>query len=142
MNPIPLPFIIGNNGTLPIKKYATDAGLDLYTAEEVTILPHQTVAVETDIQVQVPEGFWAIILPRSSMRQQGLVISSVFDAGYNGSLSPLTTNASDKPLTLKAKERFCQLILLPLYPAAVTTVTAFEQISDRQNQGIGSTGKF
>ena len=40
---------------LPNKAHSTDAGLDLYAAEDIDIDPNKTVLVSTGIALEIPE---------------------------------------------------------------------------------------
>lgn len=73
------------DAVVPVRAHATDAGLDLYSVEDATIFPGQTVKVKTGIALAIPEGKVGLIWPRSSLGSKGLdVMAGVVDSSYRG----------------------------------------------------------
>jgi dUTP pyrophosphatase len=52
---------------LPARATPHIAGVDLYSAEEVVILPHSWNKVSTDIVIELPVGTYGRIAPRSGL---------------------------------------------------------------------------
>jgi dUTP pyrophosphatase len=75
---------------LPMPAYAHDgdAGLDLYSAEDVTLAPMQRALVATGIAVAIPEGYAGLVLPRSGLAvRHGLSLVNapgLVDSHYRG----------------------------------------------------------
>ena len=57
------------DAALPLPAYARpdDAGLDLYAAETVTLVPGARALVPTGIALAIPPGFAGFVLPRSGL---------------------------------------------------------------------------
>lgn len=75
-----------------------DAGVDLYAAVDVNILPGERVIVDTGISVAIPRGYEGQIRPRSGLAaKQGLTVVNTpgtIDAGYRGSLMIIALNTN------------------------------------------------
>lgn len=73
------------DAVVPVRAHATDAGLDLYSVEDATIFPGQTVKVKTGIALAIPDSKVGLIWPRSSLGSKGLdVMAGVVDSSYRG----------------------------------------------------------
>lgn len=72
----------------PYKKYKVDAGFDL-TATWIKIYDDY-IEYGTDIAFEIPEGYVGLLFPRSSVRDQDLMLKNsvgVIDASYRGEIS-------------------------------------------------------
>ena len=76
---------------LPAYAKAGDAGADLCTRVDLTILPGERVLVPTGISIALPNGFVALVHPRSGLAvKHGISIVNTpgtVDAGYRGEFS-------------------------------------------------------
>ncbi len=125
-----------------IPKYAKegDAGMDLFVTE-IKSKNKFDVTYGFGIALEIPEGYVGLIFPRSSIRNQDLILSNsvgVIDSGYRGEIQSTfkRTGANRYEIGDKA----AQIILLP-YPSI--TFKEVEELSntDRGQGGFGSTGK-
>lgn len=65
---IELPIMLEEGAHVPTYAHETDAAADLYAMEDVEIPAHYTsVPVQTGVHIQLPEGWVAMIFPRSSI---------------------------------------------------------------------------
>jgi dUTP pyrophosphatase len=98
---------------LPVRGSPFAAGLDLHALEETQLKPGERKAVRTGIAVQIPEGFYGRIAPRSSLAvTTGLdVLAGVIDCDYRGELICILINFGQEPLLLRAGMRIAQLII-------------------------------
>lgn len=89
-----------NTVKLPEYKHAGDAGMDIYSNEDIHIKPAQTVCVMTGLFLEIPIGYYIKILPRSgiSLNTPLRIANSpaTIDCGYRGELGIIVTNTSDK----------------------------------------------
>lgn len=138
-----MPFKVGPNGTLPTRGHRFDAGLDLYTSEDVVVPPHQFVYVPTDVAGALPNYHWGMITSRSStLRKYGLLVhNGTIDQGYRGELFVGVMNLTDFPVELKKGVRIAQFILIPM-PRAVVHPIQVDVLpeGERGDAGFGSTG--
>ena len=133
---------------LPLPAYAHpgDAGADLVTAVDVTLQPGERALVPTGIAMAVPEGYVALVHPRSGLAaRHGLSIVNTpgtIDAGYRGEVKVLLVNLDPaEPIELRRGDRVAQLVLQRVEQAAFVEVEVLPE-SVRGGGGYGSTGGF
>ena len=143
---IELPMAVDTAAGAKVPTYAhdTDAAADLYAMENQTIGP-RTIGnkIRTGVKIQLPEGWLAFIIPRSSIgTKTPLRLSNsvgLIDSGYRGELGVLYDNISDYPYTINAGDRIAQLLVMPSYRFQAKVVDILAD-SDRGEGGFGSSG--
>lgn len=123
-----------------------DLGYDVFSLEEITLLPRQTAKIRTGIAVEArhphtgtPVGL--LVRDRSSMAARGIATTGgVIDAGYRGEVLILMTNLTDTPITLGAGEKIAQMVPVPVLTGTVEEVQSLED-SARAEKGFGSSGQ-
>lgn len=130
-----------------IPTYGSDysAGADLYACinEEIEILPHNTVFINTGIQIEIPTGLVGLIYARSGLGcKKGLAPANkvgVIDSDYRGEIIVALHNHTNDKQNIKPNERIAQIVFTPYYKADFQKV---EELSDtiRGTGGFGSTG--
>jgi len=132
--------------SLPLPTYArdSDAGLDLYAAESVTIEPGARALVGTGIAVAIPECHAGFVLPRSGLAlRHGLTVLNapgLIDAGYRGELKVLLINHDPHAAaTLNRGDRIAQLVVQQIERVTLTAVDELPP-TNRGAGGFGSTG--
>lgn len=130
------------NATIPTKAHSLDAGFDLYASRTVTIPAHDRALIPTDIAMEIPEGYYGMVVGRSGNTiRRGLVgTTGVVDAGYRGGIGIIGFNLTDSDITIYQGERAGQIILTPIL---VCDLQETEEMSEaeRNSDGFGSTGK-
>lgn len=131
---------------LPLPSYAHpgDAGADLVTAVDVSLAPGERALVPTGIAIALPEGYVALVHPRSGLAaRHGLSIVNTpgtVDAGYRGEVKVMLINHDLRDsIELKRGDRIAQLVLQRVERARFTEVDALPD-SSRGDGGYGSTG--
>lgn len=127
----------------PTRAHATDAGLDLYVPEGQTCLVRRGAVYTIDLGVRaaIPDGYYGQLVLRSSAGKKGLTMPhgvGVIDSGYRGNLKVLVA-ALAEPVLVAARDRICQLIILPL-PSVDVAAGVVDDSTDRGSGGFGSTG--
>lgn len=127
----------------PVRAHDTDAGLDLYVPEGQSCLVRRgaVYTIDLGVRVAIPDGYYGQLVLRSSAGAKGLVLPhgiGVIDSGYRGNLKVLVA-ALTEPVLVAAKDRICQLIILPLHPVDVQGGVV-DDSTDRGTGGFGSTG--
>jgi len=141
---IELPMKVEEGARVPVYAHDTDAAADLY-AMETTVVEGNTLGnkIRTGVSIQLPEGWLALIIPRSSIgaKTPFRLSNSVglIDSGYRGELGVLYDNISDTPYAINAGDRIAQLLVMPSYRFQAKVVDSLED-SDRGEGGFGSTG--
>ncbi|MBM7515220.1 dUTP diphosphatase [Nocardioides nitrophenolicus] len=133
---------------LPLPAYAHpgDAGADLVAGVDVDLAPGERALVPTGIAIALPEGYVALIHPRSGLAaKHGLSIVNTpgtVDAGYRGEIKVLLINHDPvEAITLRRGDRIAQLVVQRVERARFEVVTALPD-SVRGSGGYGSTGGF
>ena len=127
---------------MPAKAHQTDAGFDLYSCEDATVMPGARACIDTGIVFIAPTGYYTQIAPRSGMAySHGIhVMAGIIDSGYRGNIKVILFNSGDMQLFLPAGSRIAQLIVHKL-PDVVLSMSTCEFASDRGAAGFGSTGQ-
>lgn len=127
---------------LPTRAHYNDAGLDCYCPEDV-VLPALSaggtpVMVPLGFSLNVPDGYMAVIKPRSSFNKTGIWTAiGTCDSGYHGEYKAVFVNLTGKDILLKKGDRICQIVIEPVVLADLV-----EDLGDeRKDGGFGSSGK-
>ena len=141
--------LLTNTAKVPTQGSVFAAGYDLYAdflpenGEFLTIGPHETVKVSTGIAIEIPNGWWGGVFPRSGIStKRGLRPANcvgVIDSDYRGEIFVAIHNDTDKNQYITPGERVAQLIFLPCFKIDWETVDTLEDTA-RGNGGFGSTG--
>lgn len=155
------PSILGNNsaikfnttqGLIKFNKSRADAilpkitdihasGIDLHIIEKVKDFTEDVSLYTTGIKVQPPEGYYFILVGRSSISKSGYSLANaigIIDENYVGEiLVPLRKHTDEK---LELPNRLVQLVLVPKINCDYVIVDSLED-TDRGDGGFGSTGK-
>lgn len=129
-----------------VPTYATSyaAGMDLYSIDDATIKPGDTVVIHTGIAMEIPLNFVGLICARSGISiKNGIAPANkvgVIDSDYRGEILVALHNHSNKEYTVNAGDRIAQMIISPYYMANISVVENLKS-TDRDNGGLGSTGK-
>ena len=123
---------------LPRKKYANDAGMDVYLKETVILNPHQTVNITLGFGLEVPKGFMMQLIERSSIALRGISTHiSPIDSDYTGEIHLIMTNLTDNQIILEEGDRISQLVMIPITYFEIVK----EKIERRETNGLGSSGR-
>jgi len=144
---IELPMTVDEAAGAKVPTYAheTDAAADLYATADQLIKAHTYGnKIATEVKIQLPEGWLAFILPRSSIgAKTPLRLSNsvgLIDSGYRGELGVLYDNTSDNDYQINAGDRIAQLLVMPNYRFKAKVVDILAD-SDRGEGGFGASGK-
>jgi dUTP pyrophosphatase len=134
---------LDSNAVIPSYSKVGDAGMDLTITKEIENT-HFSVSYGFGIAMEIPKGYVGLIFPRSSVRNQDLILSNcvgVIDSGYRGELQATfkKTQGLDS-VKYKVGERGAQIIILP-YPTIYMTEVPELSDTERGTGGFGSTGK-
>jgi dUTP pyrophosphatase len=133
---------LDSSAVVPTYSKVGDAGMDLTITREIENTTF-SVSYGFGIAMEIPKGFVGLIFPRSSIRNQDLILSNcvgVIDSGYRGELQATfkKTQGLDS-IKYKVGERGAQIIILP-YPTIYMTEVPELSDTERGSGGFGSTG--
>ena len=123
-------------------KYA--AGYDLYSMYNVDIPPNDKADIETNIKFKFPKGCYGRIAPRSGLafKHYIIVLAGVIDRDFTGSVKVALFNLhSTQKYSVKRGDRVAQLICEKIRYPDIKEVEKIDFITDRGDDGFGSTGK-
>ncbi len=143
IGPIPLKRL---DPELPVPKRAHrgDAGVDLHSAEDLTIAPGERALVKTGIALALPLGTVGLIHPRSGLAaKHGITIVNApgtVDADYRGELMVCLLNTDkDTPFEITRGMRIAQLVVQRVELPEFVEVDELDE-TVRGAGGYGSTG--
>ena len=149
---------------MPTYAHLTDAGMDVYLTEDVTIHPGETKLIPTGIKVALPLGYELQVRPKSGRSLKSkLRISNTpgtIDAGYRDEIGIIVDNIDQvikggeldeagrltgilwgSDITLSKGEKIAQLVLSEVPKAVFYEVESVSTIeNDGRKGGFGSTG--
>ena len=131
---------------LPAYAHPGDAGADLATTVDVRLEPGERALVPTGIGIALPEGFVALVHPRSGLAARcGVSIVNApgtVDAGYRGEVKVMLINHDPREaVVLQRGDRIAQLVVQQVERARFVEVDELPD-SARGAGGHGSTGGF
>ena len=131
---------------IPTRGSEKAAGYDLYAAldQPVIIEPHKTVKIDTGLQFEIPDGYFAAIYARSGIAaKEGLRpanCTGVCDSDYRGNYIVALHNDSDTVRTVEPGERIAQMVVLPYLSVSFEESKELSG-TERGEGGFGSTGR-
>lgn len=149
---------------MPTYAHLTDAGMDIYLTEDITIHPGETILIPTGVKVALPLGYELQVRPKSgrSLKSKLRIANTpgTIDAGYRDEIGIIADNIDPvirhadmdengrlynvlwgSDITLNKGEKIAQLVLSEVPKAVfyeVESVSAIE--NDGRKGGFGSTG--
>ena len=127
----------------PAYAHPGDAGMDLCSAEDLTLGPGERAMVSTGFAMALPEGYAAFVQPRSGLAaRSGISIVNtpgLIDCHYRGEVKVILVNLGNEPFQVKRGDRIAQMVIQRVEAARVEVV---EELGDtvRGEGGFGSTG--
>lgn len=134
---------------LPSRAHDGDAGVDLYSAEDVELAPGRRALVRTGVAVAVPFGMVGLVHPRSGLATRvGLsMVNSpgTIDAGYRGEIKVALINLDPAaPIVVHRGDRIAQLLVQRVELVELVEVSSFDEAglasTSRGDGGHGSSG--
>lgn len=132
-----------SGGKLPEYKRNGDVCLDCYSRCEkpIEIKPKERALIPLGFALELPEGYEAVIRPRSGMNLQGVdgCIGTI-DTNYRGELMACLVNNMNVAISVENETRVCQLAIRE---APYITWECVGELSDTERgaNGFGSSGK-
>lgn len=122
--------------TMPLPQIPTDPySLSITTTSALSAVPTR---VDLGFGIEVPDGYMAVVKPRSSMNLRGIITQiGTIDSGYRGEIGGVFINLTNKDIVINKGEKICQLVIEPVVLADLEE----ELVNDRGTGGFGSTGK-
>lgn len=136
---------IMTDGQMPSYQTSGSCGIDLYCSndEDIIIEPGDMKKINTDLRLEIPEGFFGAVYPRSSTGvKRHLMLANtvgIIDSDYRGEIMIFMYNYGNNPQVIKKGDRIAQLVIQPYERCELIKVDSLEE-TDRGESGFGSTG--
>ena len=143
---IELTIINTSNNPLPSYQTKQAAGVDLmaFLEEAIVIEPMDRVIVGTGLYMALPDGYEAMIRPRSGMAfKHGITVINTpgtIDADYRGEIKIALINLSKEAFTINNGYRIAQMVVNK-YEKVTFKITDRLDETERGFGGYGHTGK-
>lgn len=131
---------------LALPSYATAgaAGMDLRSAESLTIKPRARALVATGIAIALPHGFEAQVRPRSGLAvKHGVTVLNApgtIDCDYRGEVKVPLINHGEDNFVITRGDRIAQMVIAPAPQVTLEEVSVLDETL-RGTGGFGSSGK-
>jgi dUTP pyrophosphatase len=131
---------------LPLPAYATDgaAGMDVVSAEDLTLAPGARHAVATGFAMAIPDGYEVQVRPRSGLAlKHGITCLNTpgtIDSDYRGEVKVILANLGSEPFVITRGDRIAQLVPAPVQRATFEMLDILPETA-RNAGGFGSTGR-
>ena len=156
--------MIRPNAKIPRYAHDNDVGMDIYSAEDVTIRPGETVLIPTGLKAAIPDGYEIQIRPRSGLSYNTMLripnSPGTIDPGYRDEIKVILSNATsasdvtdnDVVYDLSAKgspkgtyhirvgDRIAQMVIAKVEKAEFIQFESLDGIGSDRSGGFGSTG--
>ncbi len=131
--------------TIPLPEYKTKGSvcMDLYVRETTTVEPEGIAYIPLNIAIQVPNGYWTMVLPRSSMHKLGIMMINsvgVIDSDYCGNedeIKLIAYNFKKERVIIEKGARIAQMMVVKYEKVDIFET---DKLDSTNRGGIGSTG--
>lgn len=137
--------LISPNAVVPTYGSKCAAGMDLSSSDTYSIAPGETVLVHTGISIEIPDGYFGAIYPRSGLAtKRGLRLANcvgVVDSDYRGEIMVALYNDSTETQSVELRDRIAQMVIQPYERPQVFDVVNELSDTERGSGGFGHTGR-
>ncbi len=134
---------LNEEAIIPNFAHKGDAGMDLYSIEEVVIPKSETRLIKTGISIELPKMTEAQVRPRSglALKHSITVLNSpgTIDEGYRGEIGVILINHGKEDFVVTKNMKIAQMVIKPIYEISIEEVNDLSD-TDRGEGGFGSTG--
>lgn len=128
---------------IPTRAHHDDAGMDVYSVEDLTLRPEERRAIRTGIAMAIPSGYVGLIWDKSGVAAKSGVktMGGVIDAGYRGEIQVVMRNLSTEDFVIEKGSKIAQMLIQRVELPEIEEADELED-SVRGENAFGSTGKF
>jgi dUTP pyrophosphatase len=145
--PAPLPvcgFVKMNSKAItPTKVRGSDVGYDVSIVDLDKVVNDTTIRYTTYLRLDIPEGYYAEIVARSSLPNYGYILSNsvgIIDRSYTGPLLISLTKVSSKAVPVEFPFKCAQIIFKRQEFVVMKQITDLPNRTSRGDKGHGSSG--
>lgn len=134
---------LNKEAILPSFAHKGDAGMDLYSVEDVVIPSGESRLIKTGISLELPKMTEAQVRPRSGLALKNSITvlntPGTIDEGYRGEVGVILINHGKEEFTVTKHMKIAQMVLKPIYEVNIVEANELSD-SERGIGGFGSTG--
>lgn len=125
-----------------LSKKDGDIGYDVRAIEDIILEPMETATVSTGVFLELDDGFYADLRPRSGNSSKGLICNlGLIDTSYRGEIKASITNLTGNDYEIKKGDRIGQLVFKNECIVNLEKVLEIDCNTDRGVKGFGSSGR-
>jgi len=131
----------------PTRATHDSVGADVYAPFDFTIGIHELIKFPLGFIFRIPEGYYGRLAPKSSLGAKGInVLGGVIDPDYEGEVSLILVNHSNKALSFSKNQKVAQLIVEKCSTPLIELIgidgqpETIDHEMQTRNGGFGSTG--
>lgn len=128
---------------IPAKNKESDVGYDLTVIKVAKKLSDKVSLYDTGIKISVDNGYYAEVVPRSSLSKSGYMLANsvgIIDRSYLGNILIALVKVDENAPEIELPFRCCQIIFRPQIYMDIKEVDAPFGETARGEGGFGSTG--
>ena len=126
---------------LPTYAHPGDAGMDIYSDEEVVLKPGETKIIKTGLTSEFENGYVVLFWGKGGITKNGIdVLAGVIDAGYRGEWKVVLHNLSNIDYVIKRGDKITQALIHKVENADIIESDNIINNTSRGKGGFGSTG--
>lgn len=128
---------------IPHYAHYGDAGMDIFSIEEIFLKPGERKSIRTGLKMELPEGYVLLIWDKSGLATKNGIktIAGVIDSNYRGEILIALINLSDTVFEIKKGQKIAQALIQKVECAEIEEVESLNE-TPRGEEGFGSTGLF
>ena len=134
---------INEDAIIPNYAHDGDAGMDIYSVEDVIIEPMDWKKVNTGLIMELPKGTEGQVRTKSGIAfNNGVFVLNTpgtVDENYRGEVGVILYNLNKTPFVIKKGQKIAQLVINEVCYCKTKQVTSLSSTS-RGEGGFGSTG--
>lgn len=124
-----------------LEKKDGDQGWDIRATEGYILDPGERKLVSTSLYLELPEGLYADVRPRSGLSAKGIdVCLGLIDSSYRGEVKVCIVNNSDKQFRVIPDSRIAQIVFGQEIIISPKKVDEISSDTHRGEKGFGSSG--
>ncbi len=134
---------IDSSAIIPNYANENDAGLDLYSVEDLILKKGERSVVKTGIKMEIPDGSVGLVWDKSGLALNSGIktMAGVIDSGYRGEIKIVLINLSDKDFEIKKGQKIAQMLIQKVERPKIELVEELNE-SKRGEDGFGSSGLY
>ncbi len=148
-------MLINENAKMPSKVHNSDAGWDLYCAEDFILCSSEVKMCSLGIKVGLPKGYVGLLRGRSGLAGSGIdpyefcdidehneikLLGGVVDSGYRGEWRVILKNLGAGNKVFAKGDKIAQVVIIPICQDEMIEVNKLDE-TDRGEKGFGSSDK-